>query len=470
MERSEHDREAATARLLLPFFGGNSSAAVVFLDRQLARSADVVQILIQARASLDPGGRIAVLLPNRSYEKATTLRELVRKGRTDNRGKDSGLIATPRLSLSTVSKAMKNIGLVNIKAWSVSPSIDKPWNLRPLDRGLGYISAAPAFMLMGNAANTTSKSLLEQVQEQLDGSLEGAKGSAPRSKIKSVRISPEGKALVFMRYRRNGIWVRLPYSRATRSDERNGYAVLSKLQVNERIIRQVPRPLLAGIIDDHPYYAESQVEGMSLARCINSRDRPVLLRDAMTFLRNLNPRLGEKAPTPLIGGVWRTVVQSMLDPVLQHVPAGMRANVQELFNKTLHGAASRMGMVHGDFSANNILVARGRITGVIDWEDARAAGPPVLDAFNYIDSVHRNIGNLTVTHTMPLLMAGGCLAEEEEFLHAFFKYCGIDTKFRKGFALLYFIYHVGPKLRFAERREAFRGILQEVFHRSMRSS
>src|SRR5690606_2211120 len=45
------------------------------------------------------------------------------------------------------------------------------------------------------------------VQEQLDDSLEGAMGSAPRSKIKSVRISAERKALVFMRHRRNGIWV-----------------------------------------------------------------------------------------------------------------------------------------------------------------------------------------------------------------------------------------------------------------------
>src|SRR5690606_9318549 len=168
------------------------------------------------------------------------------------------------------------------------------------------------------------------------------------------------------------------------------------------------------------------------------RKRASYLRDADMFLRSLNPRLGEQAPVPLVNGVWEAVVQSMLHQVLQHLPASMRADVQRLFDESLYGAASRMGIVHGDFSANNILIANGRISGVIDWEDARPSGPPVLDAFNYIDSVHRRVGNLTVSRTMPLLMEGRCLAEEEAFLTSFFDYCGIDMRCRKGFALLYF--------------------------------
>ena len=36
-----------------------------------------------------------------------------------------------------------------------------------------------------------------------------------------------------------------------------------------------------------------------------------------------------------------------------------------------------------------------------------------------------------------------------DFLRSFFEFCGIDFRFRRGFALLYALFHFGPQLRFA---------------------
>ncbi len=43
-------------------------------------------------------------------------------------------------------------------------------------------------------------------------------------------------------------------------------------------------------------------------------------------------------------------------------------------------------VVHGDFWPGNLLVERGRVLGVIDWEAARPAGPPARDLARFVTS------------------------------------------------------------------------------------
>jgi hypothetical protein len=42
--------------------------------------------------------------------------------------------------------------------------------------------------------------------------------------------------------------------------------------------------------------------------------------------------------------------------------------------------------VHGDYATGNLLVERGRISGVVDWERGRAAGQPLSDIFKFAAS------------------------------------------------------------------------------------
>ena len=45
----------------------------------------------------------------------------------------------------------------------------------------------------------------------------------------------------------------------------------------------------------------------------------------------------------------------------------------------LAGHRAPQSMVHGDFWPGNLLVDRGRVLGVIDWEHARLTGSPARD-------------------------------------------------------------------------------------------
>jgi len=52
--------------------------------------------------------------------------------------------------------------------------------------------------------------------------------------------------------------------------------------------------------------------------------------------------------------------------------------------RRLRGTPLRLCVVHGDFWAGNVLVGRGRVTGVVDWERAEIEGLPFWDPFKAV--------------------------------------------------------------------------------------
>jgi aminoglycoside phosphotransferase len=52
----------------------------------------------------------------------------------------------------------------------------------------------------------------------------------------------------------------------------------------------------------------------------------------------------------------------------------------------LAGHRTPQSVVHGDFWPGNLMVERGRVLGVIDWESARLTGPPARDLARFVTS------------------------------------------------------------------------------------
>ena len=72
----------------------------------------------------------------------------------------------------------------------------------------------------------------------------------------------------------------------------------------------------------------------------------------------------------------------------------------------------------------------------------------------------------TIVETIPMLAEGEWPGDEElDFLHRYLDYCGIDRPHSKAFALLYFLFHVGPQLRFADSEEGPKRRMQQVLRR-----
>lgn len=64
---------------------------------------------------------------------------------------------------------------------------------------------------------------------------------------------------------------------------------------------------------------------------------------------------------------------------------GLMAHLANLCRR-LSGARVPVVAVHGDYAPGNILVAAGRVSGVVDWELGRTAGLPFSDVFKFAAS------------------------------------------------------------------------------------
>jgi hypothetical protein len=64
------------------------------------------------------------------------------------------------------------------------------------------------------------------------------------------------------------------------------------------------------------------------------------------------------------------------------------------------------GLVHGDYWLNNLLFDHGRVTGIIDWDMARAGGCVALDALHLGLMTYSMWANRPVSETLACIWTG----------------------------------------------------------------
>ncbi len=289
---------------------------------------------------------------------------------------------------------------------------------------------------------------------------------APGASTWRLLASAKDKALLFIAGDTGPQVVRLPRSKASLLAETRAYETLSALAHEGRLIGVAPRPLGRGQVGDQAYFVEQRVAGRPVAATLRDADRAWLAAQAEPLLAALNPGLAQQ---PL-----RTVADGMDAVVRRHVRAvaaclsdsRARESATTWLLGTLLPARSRLGRVHGDFSAANVFVHEGQLSGVIDWEDSLPEAPPVLDVLNHLDSMQRRCQRLTLTDTVPSLAQGQWPnATERDWLDRAYADCGVADADRRAMVLLYWLLHVGPQLTFADSGAAARRQVAPVLER-----
>jgi len=325
---------------------------------------------------------------------------------------------------------------------------------------------APSFLVTADKKGSDGEFFLERVMESLDRAV-GIRNGARPWRLQRIFNSYRAKSVVLMEAETSRVVVRIPRSELMQEDEERSCLILQQVRSNPAISTLVPLPILNGEIEGVSFFAQTHLNGVPLSTQIRNHNRRAYLQEVNRFLRALNPGLPSTPPFPVSDISGPAGCRSLCDFVLQRLPDdGLRTQARALIHDSLRGAESRLGIAHGDFGASNILVSGLEITGVIDWETARDGVPPVIDAFNYLESIHRFCGdNVSIVGTLPLLARGDWPEPGEmEFLRDFFAYCGIDFRFRRGFALLYLMSHIGSQLRFHDRDKGPLQRLQQVLH------
>lgn len=426
--------------------------------------ADVNSLLLDSQTSLPAAGSIVVLLENPLRRRLRSIRcrpPPARRGAEATRADAHRSGPTLRALVAGLRKA----GFTTIAEFGVSPSTETPDEIRPLTlRGRWF---DPAFLVTASRDRSVGTSVMDRIIQGVEGT-ESSGGPMRSGRLLRVLNSTRGKSIAFVESHGARVIVRIARSQVMLADEARSFQVLRLAHANPAVRTQVPRPLYSGVVEGVSYFAQSHVAGVPLSTRISEANRGAYLREVDAFLRALNAGLEER-PTARVDDIGGPEVgQPMVEFVLRHVDdATLRAKARSLIGEALHGAMSRLGIVHGDFGTGNIMVDGPRITGVIDWEAARSGAPPVLDAFNYLDSAHRSCSRgLSIVDTLPLLAHGAWpVAGELDFLREFFRYCDIDFRFRRGFALLYFLFHIGPQLRYSSMDDGPKHRLEQVLRR-----
>ena len=143
----------------------------------------------------------------------------------------------------------------------------------------------------------------------------------------------------------------------------------------------VPRTLATGDVGDVHFVLESRLPGSDVRTLPAGAERDRMVNRALDAIVELQSRTADVRP---VGddeiGRW---VRGPAAHVRAALPRKMRSVLDrvedELVDALRHRQVAR-GWVHGDFNAANVLVDRGRVSGIVDWDTADPDSPVVIDA------------------------------------------------------------------------------------------
>jgi aminoglycoside phosphotransferase (APT) family kinase protein len=453
----------ADAQVALASVGRESTGSMlVILGPGSPRTGAALQDLLEACGRvLCPGGRIALLARN----PGTLLHDALHGVRSLLAGPAADSSGLARWRRDGLVRAASSAGFVDLQAFACTPASPMPITVEVV--GLSGRSRPAAWLLTAARPGDGSPFALEEMLRRVSAHV----GKAPEAwSLERVTHSERGKSIALCRGTGEGVVLRIARCEAMRRDEERSAALLATIGAERGIAGWVPRPLASGSVDFIDYHAQTRLPGRPLGAVLTEANRSTYVEQAGAFLRALNPRIESKGAEALADTCGAHVGEPMIPFALRHLESvELRERAAAAVSRALERVACRRGIVHGDFGTGNILVDDGRISGVIDWEAAYDDGPPVFDAINLLDAVHRHCHpDARIFDTLPALASGEWpVADEVAFLRGVFDRCGADFANLDAFVMLYVIFHVGPQLRYARSDPGPAIRLEQVLRRLM---
>ena len=226
-----------------------------------------------------------------------------------------------------------------------------------------------------------------------------------------------------------------------------------------RLTATSPQPTLfakqlsQGTVDNQRYFIESKLQGSPLSLHLKQQGRLSYIDQVQELLQLLShtPDNNEVKQTALIDADYHRIVQSNIDRIYNaNGDAQLKNTLENYFQKNLQGISVALGVQHGDFSVSNLFVNEGKINGLIDWETGDQFGVPLLDAINYVDSVHRLFNPaILINQSIPLLASGNWPVDDERnLLNRCFELYDMDPAHHQALVYLRWLRHVSYLMQY----------------------
>ena len=291
--------------------------------------------------------------------------------------------------------------------------------------------------------------------------------------------SSKGKLIVKTVCDGDFIYVRLPLNEHAHSAERQNHARLEWLQSHRADLSEFfPHPLLKGCENGQHFFAESAVLGTSILNVVKAqRNAKESLTMGLDFLVALNYSHLDTGAS-LKKNDFDRFVSTPLASLSTFISDLEMRSLEGFFQDRLLERKIPRGLLHGDYSAQNILTRDGRVTGLLDWEESVTNGIPALDAVCLTLSCLRRLErNVEASKSLvDLARRKAYLGNYIESIEAYYDRTDTDPECHEALVLLYWIsaiYHrvgLGRSLANTSDEEFIKKVIAQVLDVSKSTS
>ncbi len=222
----------------------------------------------------------------------------------------------------------------------------------------------------------------------------------------------------------------------------------------------LPRVLYQGLYENHLYWLEAPLPGVSASRVIQqSKRRDIVLRAAVETILCLHQRTSRVVTfDEILFKKWvldplRAIRESTL-PLYYFRSHAILSEIEQRLARRLLGKPVTVCWIHGDYWPENILVTPdgARVTGIVDWELSHPDGLPLIDLINLLLSTYRVLEAKELGHLIIELLEQGELPPEWKTIYD--EVCqrlGNNLPAIQDVLILFWIQHTSTKVFAANR-------------------
>lgn len=329
-------------------------------------------------------------------------------------------------SLSGYRRLLKSAGFPHAQFFGLSPGYSHLSEIRPLvteedfwappkpkglrQRIINHKSFVPAFGIIATSS-PVRRSLLGRMLSGIEAQL---KPGEPVT-VQRFRLTREDQGVLEVNAGQRQFLVHTPFNPAALASMKRQREAVARLREHSGLRHLVPDIPVQGSFQGIEYFVETRLPGRRLDEHLADVSREAYLEQVVALLETINPGSAPTASARLEGDLLRSEVTEPLERIAQALDSPEAvAPLAGLLHRRLLGAPLAGGVVHGDFNVSNILVAEGRVSGLLGWKFFRPVSLPILDFLSYLDSVQAHcFAEKSEVENIELLIKGAWPSQKE---------------------------------------------------------
>lgn len=313
---------------------------------------------------------------------------------------------------------------------------------RMADRFRRHPYLVPAFGILARSSASAPTSLLARILADISAKL----GVGPISISRCV-VTGKEKVVLSAQLDGAGVVIKIASNEVAIAEERRNRDVLLYLVQHAKQASVVPTPLLFGCYQNIHYFVETSVVGKQLRTELSGASRPDAADMVSQFLMQLHPSAEISLHSgalheALIGEAFDQLRKTGMDTAL--LEQARRTISERLVSQSLP-----IGLMHGDFSFDNLFTSAGQITGVVDWGGSSCEGVPVIDIVSYLEGNQRGFDpRSTVSENFIRLAKFDWPSQAElDAVERVYRHFGLKPEVHESICHFAWLVHVGQQLR-----------------------